>query len=213
MNLNKLNVKVYLIAATTCIFALSQSAFATDQIKGISVQTSQVNIPKSHAKVLQSLAKEEQGEVQSQTIVIKPKLLTDNKGNKYVGALVSKASLQPYLSQLNTILGEEFDEYRRRQSARDHGLFHMTLVSPPEYQDLAKPLQLLEQNIRVSLHGLGKVSRGDDTCYFVVASSSDGQFLRQNLLLKNKDFHVTLGFKEHDIHGVAKNKTTLLSIK
>lgn len=207
MKLNKVNVKIYVLLAGLATGVLLQNAKAAV----VESQESNVTIPKSHAKALQTLAKEEQVGLQSQSIVVTPKLLTDNKGNKYIGALVSKASLQPYLAELTDILGEQFSEYRRRQSARDHGVFHLTLVSPPEYQGLGQPAQLKQQSIRVSLHGLGKVSRGDDTCYFVVATSSDGQFYRQNLLLKNKDFHVTLGFNAHDIHGVAKDKTTLMA--
>ena len=35
--------------------------------------------------------------------------------------------------------------------------------------------------------------------------------MRQNLLLKNKDFHVTLGFYPDDVYGVGKGRDTLIN--
>ena len=143
-------------------------------------------------------------------LVLDIKELADNQGLKYLAGVVNKADIEQYLTKLQIILGDEFESYRQHQSARDHGSFHVTLVNPYEYQALTNKDKVVNQKIRVQLHGLGRVSKDDNTTYFVVASSPDGQFLRQNLLLKEKDFHVTLGFKSQDVYGVAKDKTTLI---
>ena len=126
-------------------------------------------------------------------LVLEIQELSDNTGLKYLAGIVNKADIEQYLNKMQVILGDEFEVYRQHQSARDHGSFHVTLVNPYEYQALASKDLVVNQKIRVQLHGLGRVSLGENTAYFVVASSPDGQFLRQKLLLQNKDFHVTLG--------------------
>jgi len=136
--------------------------------------------------------------------------LRDNSGLVYLGGVVSKAVLAPYLKELELILGDKFEQYRRHQSQRDHGLFHLTLINPNEYQFIDKSKVNLGQQYTVTLLGLGKVSKTQQDSYFVVAQSSDAQLFRQQQVLPFKDFHVTLGFFPQDIYGVSKGKTTLL---
>ena len=194
-----------------------------------------VEITDKQAKALKSLNKQEsallaeqQNHLQntqvkktpSKTIRLNVTELTDNQGQVYLGAIVSRAELSLYLVKLEELLGEDFVQYRAFQSARDHQLFHMTLISPPEYQLVDKALveKLLapefnsnfSSQLNVSLLGLGKVIHGDKEAFFVVAQSNDAQLIRQRFLLKNKDFHVTLGFKPSDIYGVKKDSSTLI---
>jgi hypothetical protein len=138
--------------------------------------------------------------------------LRDNSGLVYLGGKVSDAELSGYLEQLKAELGEEqFAIYRQHQAARDHQSFHVTLINPYEYQTIDKAKLAPKTQFRVILHGLGRVEKDEKKSYFVVASSPDGQFIRQNLLLKNKDFHVTLGFYPEDIFGVRKARDTLIN--
>jgi len=138
--------------------------------------------------------------------------LRDNSGLVYLGGKVPVAVLSDYLAQLKSELGEEqYAIYRQYQAARDHQSFHVTLINPYEYQTIDKEKLKLSPKFRVTLHGLGRVENDDKKSYFVVASSSDGQFIRQNFLLKNKDFHVTLGFFPDDIYGVSKGRDTLIN--
>jgi len=147
----------------------------------------------------------------SKSLLIKATELKDSAGLVYVGGRVSAADLVPYLEQLKAELGDEFAGYRQNQAARDHQSFHLTLVNPYEYQTLDKGKIKLDKVLRVNLIGLGKASKEGKTAYFVVAESSDGQFYRQNLLLKAKDFHVTLGFKPQDVFGVSKGRDSLIA--
>lgn len=145
------------------------------------------------------------------TLTLKVTELTDNQGLMYIGGKVSRAELTPYLNQLKDILGKEaFTIYRQNQAARDHHTFHVTLINPYEYQKINKKNIHLSQPFQVTLHGLGHVEKGDKNTYFVVASSAQGQFLRQGFLLKNKGFHVTLGFSPTDIYGVSKGRDRLI---
>jgi hypothetical protein len=145
------------------------------------------------------------------TLTLEISELTDNSGLVYLGGKVSTAELSGYLEQLKSQLGaEQYAIYRSHQAARDQQSFHVTLINPYEYQALNKTALKLPRQFRVILHGLGRVETDDKSSYFVVASSSDGQFIRQNLLLNNKDFHVTLGFYPDDIYGVSKGRDTLI---
>ena len=146
------------------------------------------------------------------TLTLEISELRDSTGLVYLGGNVPEAELTDYLSQLKTELGkEQFAIYRQHQAARDHQSFHVTLVNPYEYQTINKEKLKSSQKFRVTLHGLGKVAKGSKSSFFVVASSPDGQFIRQNLLLKNKDFHVTLGFYPEDVFGVSKGRDTLIN--
>ena len=134
--------------------------------------------------------------------------LMDNSGLTYVGGKVNAAALELYLSQMKKILGDDFARYRQYQSERDHQTFHMTLINPYEYQSVTKEIDI-GTKLSVSLRGLGRVNIKDKTTYFVVAQSPQATSYRQNLLLTDKDFHVTLGFYPSDIYGVNKDVTTL----
>lgn len=146
------------------------------------------------------------------TLTLAVSELTDNSGLIYLGGKVSEAELSQYLAHLKRELGEKkYAVYRQYQAARDHHSFHVTLINPYEYQNIDQSQLEFPLQFRVSLHGLGKVVSGDKQSYFVVASSPDGQFIRQNFLLKNKDFHVTLGFYPEDLYGVSKGRDTLIT--
>lgn len=58
--------------------------------------------------------------------------------------------------------------------------------------------------------GLGKTSQEDNVAYFVVINWHSAQELRKKLGLEPYHFHITVAFKSNDIHGVAKDKSTLL---
>jgi hypothetical protein len=135
--------------------------------------------------------------------------LTDNSGLTYVGGKISAVDLEPYLSQMKLILGDDFSLYRQNQSARDHHTFHMTLINPYEYQSLTKKVAFGE-TLSISLRGLASVSTEDKKTFFVVAQSLEAKSYRQNLVLNNKDFHVTLGFNPSDIYGVNKGIESLV---
>lgn len=58
--------------------------------------------------------------------------------------------------------------------------------------------------------GVGKQKKAaNETVYIVVEWPSASHFLK-NVNADTRDFHITLGFKDTDIHGVAKNRMTLV---
>ena len=143
-------------------------------------------------------------------LVAKPVQLSDKNGLVYLGLAIPHADLVPFLQQLKQQLPKQFKQYRNNQIKRDGLSFHLTLINPFEYQRIDKTKINLSQNIQVNLHGLGTASNDSNTAYYVVASSTQGQFLRQQLLLKPKDFHVTLGFEPGDVYDRRKGVDTLI---
>ena len=156
----------------------------------------------------------------TKTLDLQISKLSDNQGQVYLGAIISRAQLLSYLTQLKGILKSEYQVFRSHQAARDHHSFHMTLLSPKEYQlaDTALVEKLLgtgkdkqaTTHLTVTLLGLAKVEQDNKSTFFVVAQSNEGQLLRQGFLLPPKDFHVTLGFNPTDIYGVKKDLSTLI---
>tara|TARA_R110002167_G_scaffold122949_4_gene301738 strand:- start:27004 stop:27636 length:633 start_codon:yes stop_codon:yes gene_type:complete len=203
--------------ALTVLFLLIQVNVAAK-----SLSNDKVELTDKQVRALRSLndLQDQQQKQLSKTLRLKITKLSDNQGQEYIGAIVSRAELSPYLAKLETLLGDSFGQYRERQAARDHQLFHMTLLSPQEYQLADKGLieKLLAPNtnsdftnqLNVTLLGLGKVELDNKQTFFVVAQSGDAQLIRQRFLLKSKDFHITLGFNPSDIYGVKKDSSTLI---
>lgn len=144
------------------------------------------------------------------TLMVKLVQLQDNQGLKYVGALVPKVDLVEYLAQMKTLLTTDFTDYRHHQASRDHGQFHMTLINPYEYQVIDQSKVAIGETVTITLKGLGRVAKDDKETYFVVVESKIAQLYRQKITLNAKDFHVTLGFKPQDVHGVSKGVERLI---
>jgi len=145
------------------------------------------------------------------TLTVKLVHLQDNQGLKYVGGIVHKKDLQPYLAQMKQQLTADFSGYRQNQVNRDHGEFHMTLINPYEYKEIDHNKITLGENITITFKGLARVSEEKKAAYFVVVQSSEAQLHRKQLGLKVKDFHVTLGFKPQDVYGVSKGTERLIN--
>ncbi len=137
--------------------------------------------------------------------------LTDSTGLVYIGYHVDEKLIAPYLMQLKSHLGEEqFKVFRQGQAKRDHNSFHITLINPFEYPDVKNIDVTTLPKVSFTFEGLGTASKGENTTYFVVASSINAQKMREQYGLKNKDFHATLGFDSKDVFGMSKGRDSLL---
>ena len=197
------------------LFLLIVQLFFTVNAANINV----VQLTDKQARALKSLNTNTQTQI-TKSLRLKITTLRDNQGQEYLGALVSRVELLPYLTQLQQLLVEDFNQYRVLQAARDHQLFHLTILSPSEYQLADKTIvesllsadfnQSFSSQLNVTLFGLGKVKQDNLSSFFVVAQSADAQLIRQRFLLPVKDFHITLGFNPSDIYGVKKDRSTLI---
>jgi hypothetical protein len=178
-----------------------------------------IQLTDKQARALQSLSTETQSE-SIKSLRLKVAVLKDNQGQEYLGALVSRVELLPYLTKLKQLIPEDFNQYRALQVARDQQKFHLTILSPKEYQLADKVIvdrlltsdvnQYFSNQLNVTLFGLGKVRQDDKVSYFVVAQSADAQLIRQQFILPAKDFHITLAFNPSDIDNVKKDLSTLI---
>lgn len=218
--------------AAGIVSALSFSCLADPQDSAVVLNNTQ-HLVKSAAKISDDISEQsirqkqlskmlaqsqaKKGEVSQRTIFGKVEPLMDASGLKYVGIKVNQADIAVYLEQLQAILKDDYAEFRQHQAARDMNSFHLTLLSPNEFQFADKTKIPFGENTAIRLIGLGKVEQEQQAnslkkvTYFIVAQSEQAQFFRQSLTLKNKDFHVTLGFKPSDIYGVRKGVDTLIS--
>jgi|ETNvirnome_6_100_1030635.scaffolds.fasta_scaffold08526_4 hypothetical protein len=147
-----------------------------------------------------------------------------NKGYFYVP--VQKPSLQ--------IPIESADELEQNKFERDGHEWHITVVGAREISQAIKQIKVqnpelskkqakerikniiinnFKENVKTSptYKGVGVVEDEDNAAYFVVVDWPEMQNVRHNIGLDDKDFHVTLGFKIKDIHGVSKDDSTLIN--
>lgn len=214
-------IKVVFNLFLLCSLFAAQVFFTVNEAYANNViDTNDIQLTDKQARALQSLNTEPQSQT-TKSLRLKVTILQDNQGQKYLGALVNRADLLPYLTQLKQLLAEDFNQYRALQAARDHQLLHLTILTPKEYQLADKAIvekllspdfnQSFSSQLNVTLLGLGKVEQNNKVSFYVVAQSADAQLIRQRFLLPLKDFHITLGFNPSDIYGVTKDSSTLLN--
>jgi hypothetical protein len=145
------------------------------------------------------------------------KILKDSIDKNYVGIEFSPEIITPFLDQLEDILGDKYEEYTKLQQQRDRGKYHLTLLPTMEFNQISarmgydKFLNYLEGIFKVEISdlkllGLGKAENAGNEAYYIVVKSEMLDVIRENLELTEKDFHITLGVKWKDVHGVRKNE-------
>jgi hypothetical protein len=138
------------------------------------------------------------------------KVLTDQTGIKYLGAMIDSDFLNPYLKQLKKIAKSDFEVSLSNRKKRDGFGHHLTIISPPEFSKMSsKNIKSLEgKKILFALTGFGAVQLDGRASYYVTVFSPHAALLRQNANLGPRDFHVTLGFNPQDIHDHPKDEST-----
>lgn len=138
-------------------------------------------------------------------------------------------------NDLIALLGDDAHELIEARRKRDGSKAHVTVVSPPEARQVmdefakeaieadptlskGKAKDAAKARIKemmadwkvgnIRSRGLGKAEAGSNEAYFVVLDWPEGRKLRESLGLDGdgQDFHVTVGFKGADVHGVRKNR-------
>lgn len=141
-------------------------------------------------------------------------LRQSSSGREYLAARISYAAIQPYLELLRERVGQRaYDDYLERKFRRDGDEFHVTVVRPTETENLPRDLLLSCQDRAVSFNclGLGQVSQTDNEAFYVVVDSPEVLALRDQLCLPGHDLHITIGFKQTDIHDVPKDHTSIIA--
>jgi atypical dual specificity phosphatase len=105
--------------------------------------------------------------------------------------------------------------YVDRQIERDGNTHHVTLLLKNDVSDdldtvlgRVKAIDGIDKMINV---GTGHVKKGDDDVFYEVMFWPIGNKVRLDLNLPTKDFHVTLGFRNADLHDVNKGFHTIIT--
>lgn len=144
--------------------------------------------------------------------------LKDRVGNNYLGLNIPHDIVDPYLNELESILGEDdFKVFTDLQKQRDGGKYHLTVINVSDYNKLTDELGLDKfiNSLELIFHyeiddlrmmGIGTAFKSDNRTYFIVCKSEKLNAIRSRFELPPFDFHVTLGFKFKDVHGIRKNE-------
>jgi hypothetical protein len=144
--------------------------------------------------------------------------IKDAIGQNYLGIKINNLDILPFLDKLRSVLSkEDYDLYTQNQQARDHGVYHMTVISVMDYGRLTKSMgmdkfvaalqPIFEYEIDdLEMLGVGKAEAKGNTAYFVVCQSDKLEAIRTRFELSKHDFHITLGFDKKDVFGVPKNE-------
>ena len=144
--------------------------------------------------------------------------LKDQLGNNYLGIDIPINTIQPFLNELKSIIGEDdFRIYIENQIKRDSGHYHITLINVIEFNRLSKSMGIdkfinsLEPIFKyeiddLKMMGVGTATKNENRAYFVVINSDKLDAIRDRYELPKQDFHITLGFKFKDVFGVRKNQ-------
>ena len=143
--------------------------------------------------------------------------LKDTLGSNYIGVKIQNTELNSFLDQLKDILGDQYDGYISNQQKRDNGSYHITIINVMDYNKLSSEMGMdklvnsLDPLFKVGIDdikfmGIGKSQKNENTSYYVVVNSDLLQEVRKKYELPGQDFHITLGFKHKDVHGVRKNE-------
>lgn len=139
--------------------------------------------------------------------------IKDITNNNYLGINIYKEFVYPYLEKMKNHLGEDYEEFVKYQQDRDRGHHHCTLFNVADLNKVTKDLSKVEKLSSLVGYkikdfrpmGLGAIERQGNKTYFVVIRSDELQNIRKAFGLDDIDFHITLGFRYKDVHGLRKN--------
>ena len=144
-------------------------------------------------------------------------ILKDREGNNYLGMRFSPEEVQPFINQMQDLLGEQFQEYLDYKNKQDQIGFVLKLLTVSEFNNCSltmgfdKFTNFLNHLCKVEIDdlkliGLGSAEKLDNKCFFVIVKS---ELLNETLVglgSNEKDLHITLGFKYKDVLGVKKDE-------
>ena len=114
--------------------------------------------------------------------------------------LIIKSEFKKAFSGVNNLKGEFLDAYKlvKNPFKMEECLFDLfsAYLGPRE-----KEMKIL---------GIGRVKKGNDDVFFLVVTWDAANNLREALGLEKKDFHITLGFANKDLHDVGKGESTIV---
>lgn len=130
--------------------------------------------------------------------------------SRFVGVYVDSEILLEFLGRLASI--DRGRECIENHHSKYNGEYHVTLIDSNEFQfcSALTVLELIGIEVEINVLGLGKAAKGGAICFFLVCESVELAALRGVMKLPPKDFHITLGFSDQDLHQVSKGRSSLI---
>lgn len=138
--------------------------------------------------------------------------LQPKKNGSYYGLTVDESAVQEHLKAWREEVGEKSAKIMEQaKTERDEGYhFHITALSPKETRQLKKNGVKIEQpSFNVRFTGIGSVEDGEKEAWFITAESSEIDKFRSELGLDKHHLHITIGFKNGDVHNKPKDELSL----
>jgi hypothetical protein len=100
------------------------------------------------------------------------------------------------------------EAYQANQQHRDSSNYHITIINSQELPDCSYS----EKDVDVSFLNLGlaKLEKDDNEVYYLFIYSQTLNKIRKLFGLEKKYYHITLGFKSHDIHDKQRSLTNII---
>lgn len=147
----------------------------------------------------------------------KAELIKTKGGEYYLGIIVDNIISNTYSEYERLRFIHEnnlLDEYKKREIRNYNHKFHITLL-PSITHDLNSKflVKALTTNFKFELLGIGTVINGDEQTWFIPVKSIELENLFNLYDMSIPDFHITIAFKNKDIHRVNKTNPNLLTFK
>lgn len=111
----------------------------------------------------------------------------------------------------------DFGKCNENLLQRNSGKYHITLFNVMECGKYYIDKDILDKtysNADFEYKGIGSISKGNESTYFVVVKSDAFNANRIAMGLKERDLHITIGFTKKDLFNEKKNTTNIFkSIK
>jgi atypical dual specificity phosphatase len=105
-------------------------------------------------------------------------------------------------------LDEIPDVYKDNQQKRDNNGYHVTIIHSSEINNLTHDSEKI--NVNLFIFGLGKIQKDINEVFFLIVHCNYFNKIRKLFSLKEKKYHITVGFKFTDIHDCDKGFDTLI---
>ena len=137
--------------------------------------------------------------------------MVPQKHKSYHGMRVNEELVVEHVNAWRNELGVEASDMEQAKIERDGDYsFHITVLSPKETRQLRKSGTIIEeQGFAYTLSGIGQAVDGEKEAWFVIVKSDEMNDYRNELGLPPKDFHITIGFKNADVHTMPKDDSSL----
>jgi hypothetical protein len=109
-----------------------------------------------------------------------------------------------------------FSECNQNLLNRNSGKYHITVFSVMEYSQHKVDPDIIGSNYdntKFEYKGIGSISKGDMTTYFVVVDSDAINAVRVDAGYPVKELHVTIGFTHKDLFHEPKSVTNVFEVK